>query len=424
MSEQTNDIKMKKNNSSRKDSHILAKILCVVAAFFLWIYVMSVESPEHEEPFSHIAVNLENVDELTDRSLAVYNGYGTLIDVTLAGKKSVLSKLNEEDIVATVDVSDIESSGRYSCKITVDVPSGCKLVGQSQDALSVYVDRAEKSMIDLTELRENTNLPDDAFTGSVEFPVDKITVEGPAMVVSKVAGALVTLDMSGVTKTTKMTCPVTLVDSSGVEVNSPYLNFYPSVVEVTVPVLKTVMIPVLTEFKYGFLNSENTVITMNPAELEATGSAEIISRLDLKPVISFDEKTDFADSPTAIKSLTLEIPEGVALSSETVDAEVTLGKDIKTRTITVPGANITDTGGKKNIRYTWVKDDVPVTIMGTSDKVSKIEADDISLVLDMSPYSKNNTGTITVKAEVIIDSAYSEDVIELGTYEISVTFVR
>ena len=48
--------------------------------------------------------------------------------------------------------------------------------------------------------------------------------------------------------------------------------------------------------------------------------------------------------------------------------------------------------------------------------------EDIILRLDMSPYSETNTGTIKVRAEVIIDSAYNEGVFETGIYEIDVTF--
>ncbi len=420
MKEQTTETK--KRSAPHRKWDILAKILCVLAAFVLWVYVMSVESPEHEEPFSHITVELENVEQLTDKSLAVYNGYGTMIDVTLAGKKSVISKLKEEDIVATADVGDIDASGRYSCKVTVDVPSGCKLVGQSQDTVSVYVDRADKVMLGLTEQRENTNLPEGAYTGTVEFPVDKVTVEGPAMVLDKIEKAVVTLDLTGVTKTTTMTCPIRLVDKNGETVTSPYLNYYPAEVDVTVPVLKTVSVPVRAEFRYGFLNEDNARITLTPASVEATGDVEVIDKLALSPTIVFDEKLDFVTGSSKTRTEVLDTPEGVTLSTDTLEAEVTLGSGMKTRTITVPGKNIVDTGGKKNLHYTFEKENVPVTIMGALDQISKIEPDDISLVLDMSPYSKTNTGTITVRAEVKIDSVWADGVIELGAYGISVTF--
>jgi len=121
----------------QKRSSVAVKILCIFVAFCMWIYVMSVESPEFEQTFSHIAVELVGTEELVDKGLAIYNGYGTMIDVTLSGKKSVVSKLTEKDIVATVNVGNItDQSNRYVCRISVDVPAGCKLVGMSQDTIS------------------------------------------------------------------------------------------------------------------------------------------------------------------------------------------------------------------------------------------------------------------------------------------------
>jgi len=40
----------------------------------------------------------------------------------------------------------------------------------------------------------------------------------------------------------------------------------------------------------------------------------------------------------------------------------------------------------------------------------------------MSPYSESNRGTVRVKAEVIIDSEHKDEIIEIGTYKVSVTF--
>ena len=40
----------------------------------------------------------------------------------------------------------------------------------------------------------------------------------------------------------------------------------------------------------------------------------------------------------------------------------------------------------------------------------------------MSPYGETNTGTIKVRADVEIDSAFRDGIIEVGTYEISVKF--
>lgn len=413
-----------KNNNENQGSHsnVIVKILCVVTAFILWIYVMAVESPEYETTFSHIVVQLENADELvSEKNLAIYNGYGTMIDVTLSGKKSVVSQIKDEDIVATADVSSVASVGRYNCKIRIDVPAGCQLVGMSQETISVYADKSEQIAIDLTEQRENTKLPDGCYTGAIEFPVDKISVTGPSNVLSRIEYAVVNLDLSGIVSTTTVTQKVRLMSKDGTEITSPYIDYYPKEITVTIPILKTVTVPVEAYFKYGFLNSDKASVTITPASVDITGDPSVIDQGNLIELVEIDEKLDFTDG-ICEKSVTLDPVEGVSLSTSSVEVTAEIDRSIKTRQITVPGSNIEDTGAKEDVKYTWDKSTVTVTIMGEIDKISKITADDITLVLDMSPYSETNTGTIRVRADVEIDSQYRDEIIEIGTYEINVTF--
>ena len=49
-------------------------LLCLVAAFCLWVYVMSSESPEHEQLFSHVTVELTGTEALEKNHLAIYSG--------------------------------------------------------------------------------------------------------------------------------------------------------------------------------------------------------------------------------------------------------------------------------------------------------------------------------------------------------------
>ncbi len=402
---------------------LITKIFCVFAAFCLWIYVMQVESPEYTETFSHIIVNLAGTDELVaEKGLAIYNGYGTMIDVTLSGKKSVISQFTEKDIVATADVSMIEEGGgRYDCRINIDVPAGCKLVGMSQETISVYFDQASQVAVNLTETRENMNLPASYFTGVVEFPVDKVTVKGPSKVLANIDKAVVNLDLSGVVGSVSMTEEVILLDKHGEPFTSPYIEYYPREVALTVPVYKRTTVPVDVNFRYGFLNSENTTVTVTPATVEITGDPSIVDAGDLLEPIVIDEKLEFTDD-TLEKTVRLDLASGVSANVSEVQITAVMDDSLKMRNLTVPGKNIVDTGAKEGVTYTWDTSPVNVTICGTLENITQITPEDIMLRLDMSPYSQTNTGTIKVRAQVLIDSVYSEGVFETGIYEIEVTF--
>lgn len=416
---------IQEKNKHAKQTDIIIRILCVAVAFVMWIYVMMVESPEHEETFSHITVELVNTENLgSERDLAIYNGYGTMIDVTLSGKKSVLTKLRESDIIATADVSTISGDGgRYNCKINVDVPAGCQVVGMSQETVSVYLDKASQISVVLSEQRENTNLPEGAFTGTIEFPVDMINVTGPSNVLAKINKAIVVLDLSGVTKTTTITEAVKLYDRNNNEIISPYIDYYPKSVTVEVPVYKKVTVNLDAFFKYGFLGYDNTTVTIDPAVVEVTGDVETINMGGLIEPIELDEKLHFSGN-RCYRSFELEAVDGVELSTDSVTVTAIVDNTIRTRSVTVPGVNIMATGAKPGVQYAFNRDPVTIKLMGTMEALTAIVPEDIILILDLSPYSGSNSGTVRVKAEVRIDSPVKDQVLEIGTYTVDVTFAE
>ena len=402
----------------------LAKIFCVIIAFGLWIYVMMVESPSYEETFYNVMVDLTNTDSLKQNNLAVYNGYGNLVDVTLSGKKSVISNLNASDIVVTADISSVAGeSGRYNVKVNVDVPSGCKLVGTSSETVSVYLDQSSQKVVDITERRINTNLPEGTSVGTIELPVDKITVTGPSIVLARVTKAVMDIDMSGITKTTSYTARITLYDDSDTKVENPYLDYYPKEVTFTIPVSKTVSVDLGVYFKHGFLNEDNTEVTIVPASVNVTGDSDLINRGGLVDLIEIDEKTDFVGTKCNMM-VTLKSVDGVTLSTGFAEVTAVIGDSIRTRKITISGDNISVKNLNEGVHYEFDKVSTEVTLLGTMEALSAISADDVTIELDLSPYFGPTTGTYYVRGTVSIDTEFENEILDVGTYEIPVTFVE
>lgn len=436
MAQLKNKKENQKNNtepdSVRRYAHLnaISKVLCVFAAFCLWIYVMTVESPEYEQTFANVTVELINTDELVSESgLMLYNGYGNMVGVTVSGKKSIVSKLADRDIVVTADVGRISGgSGRYDCKLSVDVPAGCKLISLSQETISVYVDQASTATVKLTEKRENTNLLDGCYVGAIDYPVDMITIEGPEKIISRISEARFDNDMSGIKSSVTVTQKVYLVDEYGNSIDSPYVKYYPQEVTVDIPILKTADVPLEVVFKNGFFNLENTNTTITPATVRVTGEPSIIDAGNLIEEIEIDEANDYlnygSDELKCVKKVSLKAVSGVEIDTDIVEVESVPVSSIKMRKIVIPGENIIDTGGKSGVSYTWDRTPVAVRLIGPLAAVSSLTSDDITLRFDMSPYSETNTGTTEVRADVVIDSEYYNELLAIGSYEITVTFIK
>lgn len=54
---------------------VTARIFCVLAAIVLWLYVMSIDSPDWEQTFTGVLVNIENETQLVDNyNMSVISG--------------------------------------------------------------------------------------------------------------------------------------------------------------------------------------------------------------------------------------------------------------------------------------------------------------------------------------------------------------
>lgn len=95
---------------------IIAFILSVFAAIFLWFYVMAVESPNTEMDFQGVTVEVEGEYEMrADKGWSLISTDSRTVDLILRGKKSLLGRMKSDDIHAFVDLSKVEVSGGPSC---------------------------------------------------------------------------------------------------------------------------------------------------------------------------------------------------------------------------------------------------------------------------------------------------------------------
>ena len=76
------------------------------------------------------------------------------------------------------------------------------------------------------------------------------------------------------------------------------------------------------------------------------------------------------------------------------------------------------------MHYAYSKYPVTVTLMGSMDALAALSASDINIVLDLSPYFGNNKGTVMVTGTIEINSDFSGQIIEVGSYNIPVTFTE
>ena len=92
---------------------LLAILLSAVVAFGLWLYVITVVSPESEKTYYDIPVVLQNKNILTERGLMIVSDEPN-VTLALKSDRTILNDLNESNINVIINLANIEKPGTHS----------------------------------------------------------------------------------------------------------------------------------------------------------------------------------------------------------------------------------------------------------------------------------------------------------------------
>ena len=234
-------------------------LLSLFISFGLWLYVISVVSPDSEVSISGVPVQIQGEKFLLEQSnLMIVDISASNVSLVLNGNRSDLNKLDSRNITITMDVSKIDRAGRhpvtYDVVLPGDVPSNAVSV-QTRDPDRLYIqveNRVRNPEVPLRVSYDKSLLPGGyklRETG-VEYP-DYITVSGPESIMDEIAYAKVDIDLTGRQESYDNT-PVAykLYDSQNKEIESDLLT-HDGTVPLTMPINYTKELPLKLQLKDG-----------------------------------------------------------------------------------------------------------------------------------------------------------------------------
>ena len=171
-----------------KKLNIFAFVVCVLASFSIWLYVMNTQISDYTKTFAITveAINIEKLEE--EEGLSIFGLPETQVSVTLSGKKSDVQKYSEKDFRAYIDVSTIDKVGYASLNVTVEVPSSdVKVMTVEPQKITVYADRMQTKTVPAScHYAEGEDAP-----YTFELSYGYMEISGPAAYVDKIHKAQV-----------------------------------------------------------------------------------------------------------------------------------------------------------------------------------------------------------------------------------------
>jgi len=417
---------------SIKQNKVLGFLLALVVAVAMWLYVITVVSPESEAEFRNIPVVLQGEAALgsKDRSggLMLMMDEVPSVDLVLTGNRSDLNKLNASNITVTADLSKIYEEGTHMVRIDVsypgDIPNGAINVKHKEPG-SIAVPVEKKTVdkpVPVVISDGGTNVQEGFIIQSLTMDYDQIFITGPTSVTNKITQARIDVNYDGRSETFREDYFITLCDADGQPVDSKWIEVDRGSVLLTAEIHQVKELPLtVTVENGGGATGETSEVTILPETVHVHGTKEDLKDLDAINLGTI-KLGDYAQDAEIPYELIQVMPENVEVMGDTQTANVSVKfKNLHTVDLVVRAfetVNVPD-----GMRATILARELKVRMRGPKGVVEKIQPKNVKIVLDLSQPDLKQ-GNNNVVAKIQIHSMDAGDSGALGTYTVPVTLTK
>jgi YbbR domain-containing protein len=249
-------------------------LISFLLAFGFWLYVSLGEGPESERVFL-VDLTYRNMPQ----DLTILEGFGK-IEIKVVGSKQRISTLRESNIIAYVDLSNLEE-GAHNLPVNVDIPSFFKVTEIYPSRVNVYLDR-------LITIEKNIRVE---FIGTLKpgliidepevFP-KTLKITGPSKKIETIRDVSITIDLSTINSDVTLTIIPNVKDGLGNLIKN--LSIEPSIIKVDIKVktiLSTKVVPIIPKF-IGELSGDYGIVrvSLKPSIMTILGKVEVLNKID------------------------------------------------------------------------------------------------------------------------------------------------
>lgn len=424
-----------KNKSEKKfslenilNNNRFLMVLSLLIAFGLWVWVAIDKSPEIQTVITAVPVQINLEDSVPQQlGLQIFGESEFTVDVTVTGKKYILSNLKAEDIRVEANTNYVDSAGTKTLQLKVTPANSSgdfNISAVSSTYIEVFFDTYKEVEFTLnSDISTNlkTIVPDGCIMGDAVFSKNTVTVSGPTTEINRVTGVLASVTINEILeKTTTFDPEVKLITNDGSKLQYSKMTIDEAEITMTIPVLKVVSLPTVVEFKNApsYFIENPLSYTVYPSTVKVAVPVDVIETTKSFVV----DTIDFADIANSYNTFNVAV-ESIN-SYKLVDTSVKTfrirvnASEFESKTITVPISKISLKDNRNDFKVVLnEKKDIAVTVIGPSASLEKITADNISIQVDTADKSLSKD-TNAIPATVRVND--QSDCWAFGKYDIKV----
>ncbi len=387
-------------------NNIGLKFLAVLIALVLWLAIVNVNDPEKTITVSNIPISVTNESAITSRDM-VYNVKSEqYLNITVSGKRSIVSNLSAEDFRATASLKELSKVNSIPVDVTTKNASlGRKITIVKQSAQTILVDVENVEEKDFTDLvvEYTGKVADGYVAGLSSMSTDEVTVKAPTSIIDKIKKVAVRCSLDGTNTNISKKCPVILYDKNDKEIKSDEIELSDKKIRVNVNVLRAKQVPISTinKDKLGKPADGYVVddVILSSDSITVYGSEESLDSIESLDIQDDIDVSDAKGDVTQNIDVTGKLPKGLSVSGESTITVKVVIKKLITRTFEYDASEVSLNDLSSDLDVQLVTKKVKVTLQGEEEVISQLTKDDMAISADLG---KVKEGTTTVHVDVAV----------------------
>lgn len=380
-----------------KDKNLMAKIICVLLSFGLWLYITNVENPSRNYDIKNIPVELVNTNVIENSKLALVPGQKFTVDLKIEGPSSEVNKIRPEDFKITADMSNYAlKSGKNTIPVQIiSYPENITI--KNNGFLGIKVELEEFATKELTiKSTVKVNYKNGIHELDKKISPSTVKITGGKSTIDRVDSAVISGEEKDVGKNIENSYVIKFLDSDGNEVTGIESNVSSAKLNITVTAGKKVAVNLITsgQISQGY---ELVGYDIEPKYVEILGNkAQSMESIDTEPL---DLSSFTEDSEAYVK---LNIPDGITV----INGVDTIKVKINVKKLEAVTKNVICTVKYINLNEDLIiespTDKINITLTGLQTELDKVSDKNIDVSVNLNNIKEE--GTYNIKPDVVANN--------------------
>lgn len=306
-------------NFFSKDS--VLRVISIIVAVLIWSYIIIVIDPSVDIVIRDIPIKYINQNSLAEQGLCLRSSGKSTVELKVRGSRKKIASIDNKNVYATVDLSNITKLGSFSLPIGISIPYDySEIVSKKPYNADVTIDRVaetEKSINIIT----SGSVASGCIAGPATADVGTVVLRGAASVLDEIGGVGASIDYGGRSADISDTVKLYFTDKGGKKLDPESSSVYSEVkmyadgkeiteAEISCSVFKLKTVPVKVTYSENDDSKEDYKISVQPSNVTVYGTAEAledVSEIMTAPV-NFGELSEKGTVTVAVV-----IPENISL---------------------------------------------------------------------------------------------------------------